>query len=623
MIIYNATVNTFLRDCGLIAPFQNTIAQRIKDESAKRGYPLNNTHETDAWTSSLPEVAKSLLSPLIDKDIGVAVEYKLSTSKERVDFLLYGKNNDGKMSVVIIELKQWSYTIKESKLPGHVYTFGGGGREDDYWHPSVQALHYAETIRYFDEFAYQNGVDLEACSYLHNLLYGGIIQDPVRFPVVIEAPAFISGDAKKVTDFIHKYITKPDPNLLYEIDGSRIVPSKAFSEMLASALKGNPMMTCDREQYYSITRVVEEVNDSIHTGQKKTIIIKGGPGTGKSVVAVNILGKLIHPDDGNPRAKACYLTANFTPRTVMSEDLIQNDYKKVAIKDLFKSTGMLKSVGANEYDCILVDEAHRLQSWKFGTGVKRDVNFLQKIIESSLVNVFFIDVDQKIGAEDYVTIDKIRNFAHLLGSEVIEGVNLSLTSQFRCSGGTDYISFLNDFLGYRPGLTKYHPGKYEFKVCKTPKELVEIIKKKQEKYGTGARLMAGYTHTWLSEDDPTKIDFDYGPDCLLSWNLKSIHSFANDASQLDRVGCIHTVQGVDLQYAGVIIGKDLTYREGKLCFNKEENCDPKTRIRTSPDDKAELYIRNTYKVLLTRGIQGTFVYCEDQALNDYLQSRIV
>lgn len=624
MIIYNQNVNDFISDCGLGPSHINCIAEKIRAESIKKGYPVGNSDgEQESWTNSLPEVAKALMSPLIDKNLDVAVEYKFDVSRKRVDFLIYGKSDSDQLSVVIIELKQWSETIKRSALSGYVYTFGGGKKEDDHLHPSIQAYNYAETIRFFDEFAYQNNLDVEACSYLHNLVYSALINDKNLFPVIAVAPVFLKGDKDKVTAFIHKYITKPDKHLLTDLDESRVVPSKAFSQMLYNAIEGNPIFTCDPEQFYSIEKVVSEVNDSVLTGKKKTIIIKGGPGTGKSVVAVNILGKLIHPEKDNKKCNAFYLTANYTPRTVMAEDLIGNDYKKTSITNLFKGPGVLKNSGTNEYDCILVDEAHRLMSWKFGFGIKRDVNFLEKVIKSSLVNVFFIDPDQRISSADYVTEELIKDFAYKANSIVIEGERMVLTSEFRCAGGFDYINFITSFLGYENGLSKYHPGHYDFKVFDSPTAMLEAIKKKQEKYGTMARMLSGYTHEWISEKNDSAYDFVYPNGLKLQWNKLTTKAFVNDDTQLDRVGCIHTVQGADLQYAAVIIGKDMVYRNGHIVFDKKENVDPRTGISSSIDEEAEILIRNTYKVLLTRGILGTYVYCEDEELGKYLKGYLI
>ena len=175
-----------------------------------------------------------------------------------------------------------------------------------------------------------------------------------------------------------------------------------------------------------------------------------------------------------------------------------------------------------------------------------------------------------------------------------------------------------------------------FKVFDSPKQMFDLISLFNSQYGR-SRMLAGYTHKWVSLDafrnkyhpvpfERTPYDFDYEDGLHMRWNkgmgmVEQDYSYLDDEESINQIGCIHTIQGLDLQYAGVIIGKDIVYRNGKIQFDKVANVDNvSAKISTAPDDVAERLIRNTYNVLLTRGMRGTFVYCEDIALNDYLKS---
>ena len=567
-------------------------------------------------------MASVLNDSSIDKSINVAIEYKLDVTSNRVDFLIYGNDENNKENLVIIELKQWSESIRKANKPNFVFTNGGNGL-NDYLHPSYQAIRYEYILKGFNQKVQDDSIDISSCSYLHNLddVYKCILSDTDVFPFVNDAPVFYHGEEEKLRSFINKYIKKGNRELLYEIDGSNIRPSKEFSKMLIGALEGNSIFTLDDNQATAVSTIIYETLCAIEHRKRRTIIIKGGPGSGKSVVAINAMGQLLKQEN---RKNVCYCSTNFTPRTLFAELLINNDYKKSAIKNLFKPIASFAKSSEFDFDCIFLDEAHRAYKWKFGNGVKKDVDMIDKLFYASRVNVFFIDEDQIVTKDDYLTIDLIKKYAKKYNSEVIEEDDLRLTSQFRCIGGENYISFINSFLGYNDKVKKYNKKFYDLKIFDTPTEMWDAIKKKQVEYPK-SRLLSGYTKDWISRNDDSQYDFimDNG-NFKMRWNKAINCSYINDETQFDRIGCIHTIQGVDMDYAGVIIGNDLRYENGQLIFDKTKNAktDSASGIRTVNDEDAEMMIRNTYKVLLTRAIYGTYIYCEDEGLRNYLKSKV-
>ena len=638
MIIYRESIGTFISQC-----FDGTgavdIGSVISDRMRLSGISYFGESQVKAWNASLPEMARVLSDSDLDRDIDVAVEYKLVQSRDRIDFLICGNDDAGHENVVVVELKQWSQARPTNKQY-FVHTFGGGG-EGDYWHPSYQAYNYAQILVNFNEYVRSRKVGLPSCSYLHNMAEGNsvLLDDTVKYPLVESAPVFYRGQKEQLRAYISRFVTKPNKKLLYEIEDSRIVPSKYLADMLTASIRGNPFFSYDEAQATSVAQIVETAVDSAKYGGKRTIIIKGGAGTGKSVVAINALGQMIHNREAGRRLNAVYVTANAAPRTLYAEELVGGDFTKSAIEGLFKYPTVFCRVGEDAYDCALVDEAHRVFDFKGGVGIKKGTHVLDDIIRASRVSVFFLDSDQAVTASDFATADRIRDAAERMHSKVVEGKDLELKTQFRVTGGEMYISFIRSFLGYDRDVSSYHPDKYEFKVFDSAAAMRDAIIEKDGLYNRNhtvsgkCRMVAGYAYEWKSKGQ-YRDGFDY--DIVLDsgsfeakWNLRckeagGSYSWLNDPNSVMEVGCIHTCQGLDMNYCGVIIGKDLQFRNGAVCCCKDRiaRSDQASGIRRADDDTAAKLIRNTYYVLLTRGMLGTYVYCEDEALREHLKTML-
>ena len=285
---------------------------------------------------------------------------------------------------------------------------------------------------------------------------------------------------------------------MYHIEASRIVPSKLLAKMLSDAIKGNPFFSYDEAQATSVAQIVETAVDSAAYGGKRTIIIRGGAGTGKSVVAINALGQLINNRSSGHRLNAVYVTSNAAPRNLYTEELVADDYKKNAIAALFRYPTVFCHSGEDEYDCALIDEAHRIFDFKGGVGIRKGTHVLDDIIRASRVAVFFIDDDQAVTTTDFATIERIKDAAGRMHSKLIEGTDLELKTQFRVTGGEQYISFIKSFLGYNDNITSYFPDKYEFKVFDSALEMHRAIIEKDDLFNCGhtvsgkCRVVAGY-----------------------------------------------------------------------------------------------------------------------------------
>lgn len=645
-IVYCETMRDFINSCLV----SKDIGQKVKQSMYNAGYPHVMDNWVTSWQNSLPEIALALKDSGIDDDIDVAVEYRLKHSMERLDFLIYGLDENNHKNMVIVELKQWSQVQRVDSL-NKVHTMVAKGVFEDHFHPSYQAYNYAGQLKSFNEYVQNEKVGIEACSYCHNMDDGfrSVMDDISMFPFISNSPAFLNGDGEKLKEFVKKYVSKKCHEILFEITNAKTVPSDDFAKLIRDALSGNQMYTLDDRQSYALSTIVDTVRDAIYYDQKKTIIIKGGAGTGKSIIAVNALGQLNSPKKKSERVTTFYVTVNAAPKKTMFNGLkYGRAFKTDDLKELFKYPTAFVNRPKNEVPCIMVDEAHRLFKWKGGVGLKSGVNLLKEIINTARVAVFFIDDNQVVTTEDYATIENIKALARECHSKVVIGEELELTSQYRVQGGYNYMQTIKSFLGLSDEKVCFESNNsYDFQVFDDPNDMFNAIKEKDlesqieqntkenslipqpEKFNGHCRVVAGYTYEWVS--DHTKRDGVN--DVIISkknfakkWNMLygsgvTAYSWVDDPQSIEEIGCIHTCQGVDLNYCGVIIGKDIVYRDGTIQFDKSmhPNTD-RSGIRTASDEEAERLIKNTYYVLLTRGVLGTYVYCEDEALNEYLKT---
>lgn len=626
MIVYESTKEIFIQD----------VRNRIIDDKIFEKYKehIGGTTQSErrAWRNSLKEMREVLDVETIPKQARVAIEYQVPNTSKRVDFLISGLDKDKQEHVVIVELKQWEKVEKTQKDAIVITYVGHGNREIT--HPSYQAWSYASLIEDFNQKVQDDNIQLKPCAFLHN--YRPIDQDPLTDPFydyhIQKAPLFMERDIEKLSDFIANYVKYPDNgDILYRIENGKIKPSKSLAESVGSMIKGNQefvMIDEQKEVYEALKEIAESVveDNEVMPNQKAVMIIKGGPGTGKSVIAINLLSRLISEKQIN----AAYVTKNAAPRGVYSA-LLKGTLRKTHINNLFKGSGAFVNAKTNEYDVLITDEAHRLNE-KSGLFANLGENQMKEIINASKFSVFFIDEAQTVTLKDKGDIETIRQFAKQQGITPYEMV---LESQFRCNGSNAYLAWLDDVLGVRETVNKTLDIEFDFKVFDDPNTLKNVIFEKN-KMNNKARLLAGYCWNWekaMRNDtfhhDIIIPEFDFS----MSWNLGSDGTeWLIKETSVNEIGCIHTSQGLELDYIGVIIGDDLRYENGQVItdVSKRAKTDQSVKgwkkgMKERPEymkQKVDTIIRNTYRTLLTRGMKGCYIYCSDKPLADYIKSRI-
>ncbi len=614
MIVYASTKAGFNQDV-----LSNQIEAKILADFYRALGRGTGASEIRSWKSSLLYMNNILTDPAIPDDAGVAIEYRIPQTSNRIDFILTGQNEKNKNTAVLVELKQWE-TAQATEKDGVVSTILGQGiREVN--HPSYQAWSYAALLEDFNEAIEKEDIALRPCAYLHNYIDNGVINSEFYREHTAKAPAFLKQDALKLQAFIKSYVKHGDKNnIMYVIENGRIRPSKNLADKLASLLKGNREFILIDDQKIAYETGLDLAKNS-SPGNKNVLIVDGGPGTGKSVVAVNLLVGLI-----DRKLNARYVTKNAAPRAVY-ESKLTGSLTKTRISNLFTGSGAFTEIEPNTFDALVVDEAHRLNE-KSGMFQNMGENQIKEVIQAAACSIFFIDEDQKVTLKDIGEKEEIRRWAMQLGAKIHD---CELKSQFRCNGSDGYLAWLDYTLQVRETANPTLEGiDYDFRVLNDPNELRELILEKN-KINNKARLVAGYCWDWESKDDKTKFDIQI-PEFKFQarWNFKSDGNlWILKPEAVSEIGCIHTCQGLEVDYVGVIVGEDLVVRDGRIVTNpvKRSRMDAsikgyKQRLRENPEATAkelDAIIKNTYRTLMTRGVKGCYIYCVDKQTADYFK----
>jgi DUF2075 family protein len=611
MIVYQSTKQGFDKDI-INGDIEDTITNLFLNKLSRKVAGK----EKESWKNSLHYMNTVLNDSHIPYNTGITIECQLPQSNKRIDFIITGRNREQQDHVIIIELKQWQSAELTEKDAMVKTPLGKGFHES--CHPSYQAWSYASFLYGFNETVQKEKIQLVPCAYLHNYEEDKVITNPFYQQHLDKAPVFFRKDIAKLRDFIKNYITTGDDGeIMYRIDQGKVRPSKMLADALASMIKGN-------EEFILLDQQKEVYETALYLSrqkQKQVLIIEGGPGTGKSVVAINLLvgltklKKLVH-----------YVSKNAAPRAVYASKLT-GVITKTAVSNLFKGSGRYLDIPEDTFDALVVDEAHRLNE-KSGLYGNLGENQIKEIIRASKLSIFFIDEDQRVTLKDIGTKDEIKKWANQLGVSIHEA---KLDSQFRCNGSDGYLAWLDQKLQIRETANdSIQDLGYDFKVVDSPNELYRLIDEKN-KANNKARLVAGYCWDWNSKKN--KVDFDIvipEHNFSMRWNLEVDGGlWIQVPSSINEVGCIHTCQGLELNYIGVIIGNDLIVRDGKVLVDpskrstKDQSIKGYKKMFAENPEKAQERIRtiikNTYRTLMTRGMKGCYVYCTDKETEEYFK----
>ena len=612
MIFYNQPLKVFLDSDPV--QIREHLSHTLKDYFNEE----RSEEEKRSWEKTV-ELFQSLFSGgALPDDTGIALEYNIPYTELRVDCILTGKDKSGQAHAVLVEMKGWR-NVERTPRYGLVRTALLGARRD-VEHPSMQAAWYAETLSATQTAVWQGDVVLHPCAFLYNCESRDVIYDSAYSDFTSAARAFCKGEEGNFISFIRQFIETGDRGCaLQAIDSSRREISNRLADAITEMSDNNELFPLSPEQKSLVERIVNAAEYQEKQNEKVVLIIEGGPGTGKSVIAIRALCELaLRSKKNNSGQVIRYITKTRPPKSLIKNTMHDATTPRSAdALELVSYLGYPNQGGMiNGVHVSLVDEAHRLDSSR-GDQV-------ELIIDKSDVAVFFTDQRQIVSVADIGTLEHIRSVA-IKNNATYNRDPLRLSINFRVSI-TGSIEHLLQYPGSR-NLPLPPQTEYDFRVFDDPMEMYRALREHDEN-GRKARMVAGYTRRWVSRNGGNTPDWtlEECPGFRFLWNMNESNEEANWATRqgLDRIGCIHSCQGMEFDYIGVLISKDISVDEnGRLEFHPEnhaaddpalrEHCIPTSSMSPEKAHHISELIRNTYFVLLTRGMKGCYVYIEGRA----------
>lgn len=614
MIIYKNSASGFKEDVDsnrIVASIELALSEKF----GRRVAP----NEKTAWQNSLGYMERIVRRSLVSDDCGVLIEYVIPATSNRVDFIISGQDESGGKNFIVVELKQWQYA-KSTDMDGLVITALNGG-ERETTHPSYQAFSYKSFIKDYNEDVSSGTLGIHSCAVLHNYVEQSPepLKDKVYEKFTTDSPIYFKDDQKKLEDFLYRYVGRGKGlEILYKIEESKIRPTKKLIDHVTGLFEGNQEFVLLDEQKVAFELAIKAVKKD---DKKAVIIVKGGPGTGKSVISMNLLGLFL-----KEKLNVKFVAPNAAFRNVMVHKLAQTN-QKTRLRTLFSGSASFVDAEENSFDVIVVDEAHRLKS--SGAYQYFGVNQVEDIIKAATKTVFFVDDYQAIRPEDIGSVGEIQRVAAQCGAEIYE---LELTSQFRCAGAEGYVNWIDDVLQIKEtaNFDGWDKKDFDFRIFENPNDLYSEIRLRHNE-GEKARMLAGYAWKWTAADegnnnaevcDVEVPEFDF----RLPWNSRKVGTtWAIDEKGISQVGCIHTSQGLEFDYVGLIVGSDLQFKQESLSYftdwKEYKDVQGKRGLKEKPEQLNKL-VRNIYKVLMTRGMKGCYVYFVDKNTERYFKSRL-
>ena len=615
MIIYQNSVTGFQSDVD-----NNQIADKIEQEFIEKIGHTVSPSEKSSWNNSLYRMGTIVRLSKLPDTCWILIEYNIPSTSKRIDFLICGHDQHNQKNFIIVELKQWEKATT-TDMPYLVNTFIHGNYHD-VAHPSYQAYSYKHFLCDMSTAVYEKNIHPYSCAYLHNYKAGKKepLLDKKYAEFYLDTPIFFKDDAPKLEKFFHEYVGRGNGDtIVQDFVSSKIKPSKKFIEYVSDLFQHNPAYILLDEQVIAYANIMKYACAS---DKRTTIIVNGGPGTGKSVVAMNVFVDLLKSGKN-----ALFVAPNSSFKTAMIDVLAWHKVKaKNRLMKIFSGSTKFCEVSPLSYDVLIVDEAHRLKAK--GTYMYKGDSQVEDVIKASRVNVFFIDDEQRIRPNDEGSMDYVESVAKKNHSEVIK---VELKAQFRCSGADGFVNCVEHTLQIRDtaNFDGWDKESFEFKIMDSPQDLEKYIQRKRIN-GYTARIVAGFAWPWTAAKDgnpdaeiaDVKIA-EYG--YARPWNSRhDQYTWAIDESKSHQIGCIHTSQGLEFDYVGVILGRDIYYDPDTHTVNGDyENYYDKTGksgLRNKPDELTQ-YIKNIYRVLMTRGIKGCTIFCCDKNLQAYMKNR--
>lgn len=614
MILYEETIEHFNEDV-----MQNRIADRAAEKYRAHYNRDPGDREYRSWATSLAILNNSFLYAGL-KENHVLIEYELPYSSQRIDVLLFGKDNGDQENVVMLELKQWSNDkVTEAHSEGNVVVDYGAFRKEQA-HPSLQVQGYFFYLKDFIKiFSERNAPSLNASTYAHNYSKNGA---PILFSskfanLVKEFPIFAKEDSLELSRYLKDRLGGGGGQLLYErFTGSPIGPTKKLLDHTSEMINKQQIFNLIDEQIAAYNAIMHKAKQLTRTKQKSIVIIKGGPGTGKSVIALEVMGELLRQGRKVVHATGA---AAFTK--------ILRKIVGIRASNLFMFFNSFITTTPNSFDVLICDEAHRIRESSVNRYTPRtqrtDLPQIDELLRVAKLNIFFIDEYQIVRPKEIGGVAMLKDAAKRFGITETNIAEFELQTQFRCSGSDAYLQWLDHVLEIRDTQITEFDAKMEFLIFTDPSTMMFEIRKRNDEKKNSARIVAGFCWPWSkpNRDGSLVNDVKIG-DFQMPWeNKDQFWKFSIDDSGMEQVGTVYTVQGMEFDYIAVIFGKDLVYdfEQNKWKSDPESTYD--TQVKRNNPVLVD-HLKNAYRVLMSRAHKGVYIYFMDKDTEKYFRSHL-
>ncbi len=614
MRLYEGNVKEFKRDI-----LNNEIADILKRNYLEKIKANVNEAEYRSWETSLRVLKDSLDTPQLIKN-KIVIEYGLPYSERRIDVVLFGKSIDNKDTIVIIELKQWSNnSVKDCEIEGNLEVdYGSGVHQTP--HPCLQVQGYVvdmnDFIKVFQEIP---GITLIGCVYCHNYIRNtdSILYNSKFKEAINSYPLFSKQDVKKLGEYLKEKLSMDSGiEVFNRFINSPIRPSRKLLDHVGKMINEQQVFNLIDDQIAAYNAIMDRAKRQAKQHEKSIIIVKGGPGTGKSVIALEVMGELMR------RGKTVFHATGSSAFTKTLRKIVGKRAEK-----LYKFFFNFTKLKENEIPVLICDEAHRIRRDSNDYGVPamfRSKNpQIDDLIRPSKLSVFFIDEYQTVRPKEIGNAELIKNSAKKLGISENSIFEFELKTQFRCSGSDTYLQWIDKILGIKDSEMVQFDARMEFKIFADPREMVNEIKKRNEEKKNSARITAGFCWPWSSpKPDGTLVkDVTIG-DFSMPWeNREEFWKWATDDTGMEQVGTVYTAQGFEFDYIGIIFGNDLAYdEENQQWVAKPENSYDKMVTRNNVD--LVKHLQHVYRVLFSRAHKGVYVYFMDESTESYFRKNL-
>lgn len=612
MKLYEGSIKEFSADV-----IHNRIADILRDNFLAYYKRIPSEPEFRSWQQSLNFLNNAFTYSALTNN-KIIVEYELPYSMRRIDVLVFGKNNTDKDSVVLMELKQWSNEhVYDCENEGNIVIDFYGKKEVA--HPCLQVEGYSFDLQDFlTVFSDDDPIYLNSCTYCHN--YSKQKENILSLPKFLKFtktfPLFLKEDVRELGLYLRERLKNSDGlEVLNRFLNSPVRPSKRLLDHTGDMIHKQQIFTLIDDQIAAYNAIMSKAKQLSKTGTKSIILIKGGPGTGKSVIALEVMGELMR------RGKVVYHATGSSAFTKTLRKIVGR-----RASNLFKFFFNFTQHRENEIDVLICDEAHRIRSDSNDYGVppkfKSKNPQVDDLIRPAKLSIFFIDEFQIVRPKEIGSVELIKSSAVKLGVNDKDIAEFELRTQFRCSGSDAYLQWLDKLLEIRESDIDAFDAKMEFRIFDTPIDLKRAIDEKNRHKENSSRIVAGFCWKWSEPNSDGSLIKDVQiADFQMPWEKKDeFWKWATDKSGTEQVGTVYTAQGFEFDYIGVIFGNDLVWRKDKGWISIPENSFDKQALRGN--QKLTDHLKHVYRVLMSRAHRGVYLYFMDKETERFFRSKI-